>query len=34
MKITEMSDYEFLVWLDPTEIQPYQEILENDSEAE
>ena len=28
----EMSDYEFLVWLDPAEVQPYQEILENDSD--
>ena len=30
----EMTDYEFFCWLDPAEIQHYQEILDNDSEAE
>ena len=30
----EMSDCEFLVWLDSADGQPYREILENDSEAE
>jgi hypothetical protein len=30
----EMTDYEFFCWLDPAEIQHYQAILDNDSEAE
>jgi len=32
-KMTEMTDQEFLEWLDPAEVDRYQEILANDSDG-